>query len=240
MAGFDLGVRPMGDWSMAMTLSRRSVPEDFVVVAGAQPRAVQRVGQGLEQNFVHQRGLAAAGNAGDAGDYAQRNVRGDVLEVVRPRASDGEHARGRAPPGGNGHAALPGEVLARQRIGIGDDLGGRAGGDDVPAVYARAGAHVHNVVGLEHRLLVVLHDDQRVAQIAQMAQRVQQAAIVPLVQADGRLIQNVQHAHQTGADLRCQPDALGFAAGQRAGAARQRQIVQPHVAEEAAAATEPP
>lgn len=49
------------------------------------------------------------------------------------------------------------------------------------------------------------------------------------MEADGRLIQNVQHAHQTGADLRGQPDALGLPAGQRGSVPGQGQIVQPHI-----------
>ena len=38
--------------------------------------------------------------------------------------------------------------------------------------------------------------DQRVAQITQMLQRSQQFVIVPLVQADGGFIQNIQNTHQ--------------------------------------------
>ena len=44
------------------------------------------------------------------------------------------------------------------------------------------------------------------------------------MQADARLIQNVQHADKPGADLRSEPDALALAAGQRDRPARQREI----------------
>ena len=67
---------------------------DAVVGARPQPRAVQRVGQGLVEYLVDQRRLAAAGNAGDAGDHAQREGHVDALEIMRPRAAHGQPAGG--------------------------------------------------------------------------------------------------------------------------------------------------
>ena len=84
-------------------------------------------------------------------------------------------------------------------------------------------------VGGAHRLLVVLDDQHRVAQVAHALQRLDQAGVVARVQADARLVQHVQHADQARADLRRQPDALRLAAGERAGRAVERQVVQPDV-----------
>ena len=101
------------------------------------------------------------------------------------------------------------------------------------AVDAGARADVDHVVGLADRLLVVLDDDHGVAGVAQVLQRGQQPAVVALVQADRRLVQHVEHAGQPAADLARQPDALALAARERAGVARQRQVVEPDVDEEA-------
>ena len=79
----------------------------------------------------------------------------------------------------------------------------------------------------------MLDHHQRVAQVAQGAQRGKQPVVVPLVQADRRLVQYVQHPGQRGADLRGQADALRLAARQRARAAAQCQVVQTHVHQEA-------
>src|SRR6185312_10084392 len=49
------------------------------------------------------------------------------------------------------------------------------------------GADVHDPVGRADRVLVVLDHDQRVAQLAQPDQRLDQPAVVPLVQPDRRL-----------------------------------------------------
>ena len=46
------------------------------------------------------------------------------------------------------------------------------------------------------------------------------------MQADARLVEDVEHPHQAGADLRREPDALRFAARERAGAAIEIQVVE--------------
>ncbi len=206
---------------------------DAVMRGGALLGAVQRARKRFIQNFINQRRFAAAGQAGDAGNHAQRDFHAYVAQVVGARAAHGEPAGRRAPEFRHGHAAAPAQIGAGERRGACHDLLGRSRRHDAPSLRARAGADVHDVIGCEHRFLVVLHDDQRVPEVAQAAQGVQKLLVVMLMQTNGRLVQNVQYAHQTGADLGGQPDALRLAAGQRARAARQREVVQPHVPQEA-------
>ena len=97
---------------------------------------------------------------------------------------------------------------------------------------ASAGAHVYNKIGGAHGILVVLDNDQGVAQIPQVLQRPQQLIVVPLVQTDGRLVQNIQHAHQGRTDLGGQPDTLALAAGKGSRRAGERQIAQSHIRQE--------
>ena len=47
----------------------------------------------------------------------------------------------------------------------------------------------------------------------------EQRCVVARMQADGRLVEHVEHAAQVGAELRGEPDALGFAAAERVGGA---------------------
>ena len=63
----------------------------------------------------------------------------------------------------------------------------------------------------------------------------EQALVVALVQADGGLVQDVEHAHQAGADLRGQADALRLAAGERGRRAVEREVPQADVDQEAEA-----
>ncbi len=79
----------------------------------------------------------------------------------------------------------------------------------------------------------MLDHDDGVADVAQAAQRLQQAVVVALVQADRRLVEDVEHPGQPRADLRGETDALALAARQRAGGTRQGQVFEPDVAQEA-------
>ena len=92
------------------------------------------------------------------------------------------------------------------------DFRGGALGDDRAAVHAGARPQIDHMVGLANRIFVVLHHDHRVAEIAQVRERIEQALVVALMQADRWLIENVHDADQPGADLAREPDALGFAA----------------------------
>src|SRR5688572_17339406 len=103
--------------------------------------------------------------------------------------------------------------------------------DYLAAVFARTRTQIYQVVGDANRLLVMLDDDDRVAEIAKMMERAEKRAIVALMQADGRLIEDVEHARKIGANLRRQPDALSFATGQRGRAAAEREISDADVVE---------
>ena len=101
-----------------------------------------------------------------------------------------------------------------------------------PPPVARAGAEVEQVVGRLDHLAVVLDQDQRVAQVAEVLQGREQPGVVARVQADRRLVEHVEHAGQAAADLAGQADALALAAGERRRAAGQRQVVEPDVDQE--------
>ena len=106
------------------------------------------------------------------------------------------------------------------------DVLGRAGGDDAPAVHAGARPHVDDVIGGADRLLVVLDDEDGVAEIAEAPQRLEEARVVALVEADRRLVEDVEDADERRADLRRQANALRLAARQRRRGAIERQVVE--------------
>ena len=60
----------------------------------------------------------------------------------------------------------------------------------------------------------------------------EQLAVVALVQADGRLVEDVDDAGQLRADLRGEADALALAAGQGGGGPVEREVVEAHVEQE--------
>ena len=92
--------------------------------------------------------------------------------------------------------ALAGEELAGDRRRVPLDLRRGAFGDDVAAVLARARPHVDELVGRAHHLLVVLDHEHGVAEVAQPLERADQLAVVALVEADRRLVEDVEHADE--------------------------------------------
>ena len=206
---------------------------DAVVPAGRGLRAVQFARQGGMQDVVDQGALAAARGAGHDRHGAQRNVDGHVLEVVFARADHLQvPAVAAAAALWNLDLQFAAQVLAGQAVPVLLHLLGRADRDDLPAVHAGTGSHVHEVVGVHHGVLVVLDDDQGVAQVAQVLQRADQAVVVLGVQPDAGFVEDVQHAGQPAADLGGQPDALRLPAAQGVRGAVQAQVVQADVHQE--------
>ena len=123
------------------------------------------------------------------------------------------------------------KILARQRVGIRHDFFRRALGNDLATVRSGARPHIQQMVRCHHGFCIVLDHHHRVAQVAQAKQGLEQATIIPLMETDRRLVENVEDADETGTDLRGEPDALAFPTGQRRGRPIQRQIIQTDVDE---------
>ena len=186
---------------------------DSVVGAGPKLRLVQAVGDRVVQGLVDQGRLARAGDAGDAAEDAERDRDVDPLQVVFAGAAHAQGAGRFAPLRRHLDPALAREVLAGERGGVLGDLGRRPGGDHVAAVLAGARPEVDQVVGGEHRPLVVLDHDHRVAEVAQAVEGGDQLLVVALVQPDRGLVEHVHDADQAGADLGREADPLRLAAG---------------------------
>ena len=195
--------------------------------AGSSLRAVQLRCQLFVQDFVDERGLARTRNTGHTGQRAERNREIRVLEVVHRTALDRDAlAVAFAPDFGHRNEFFARKVLSGNGFVAFQQLVYRALEHDLAAVASRPRTDVHDVVSRKHGVLVMLDHNERVAEVAQPPQGRKQLVVVALMQTDGRLVEDIQHAHQRRADLRCQPDTLALAAGQRAGRARKRQIFQ--------------
>ena len=221
-----VGRRPQGRLVDADHLVDAVQALDGLVGPGGKPGAVQGLGGGLPEDVLDQRALARAADPRHDRDHSQRDADIEVLEIVLPRTAnhDRRHAgRGTGWPAVGRHRdrLLAAEVLPGQRLRRGLDLLRRARGGDRAAELPRAGPEIDQVVGRLDDLAVVLDQDQRVAQVAQVPQGPEQPGVVARVQADRRLVEHVEHAGQSAADLAGQPDALALAAGERGRAAGQ-------------------
>ena len=75
---------------------------------------------------------------------------------------------------GTGICRMPVRYCPVMLSGLAHDRFGRALGDDMAAMHPGARPHIDDPVGGADRLLVVLDDDDRVAEVAQPLQRLQQ------------------------------------------------------------------
>ena len=223
-------MRPIGRLIDADHLIDVFAAADGPMFARIFSRAVKLAGQRAIENVVHQGRLPRAGDARHHRHHAQREADVQVLQVVLVRPEDGNGRAVRLPAlVAHADPAASADVLAGQRLGLVGNLAGSAGGNHFASVPAGAGSQVDDVIGAPNRLLVVLHHQHGIAQVAQRFERLQQAGIVAVVQPDRRLVQHVEHAAQLGADLRGQPYALPFAAGERGRRTIQRHIPQANV-----------
>ena len=144
-------------------------PLDAVMGGGVLARLGELARRRLVERLDGEGGFAAARDAGDAGQRAERDLGGDVLEVVAARANDLQPpvVHGLAPLFRHGDEFLALEIFAGQAFLAGHDVVRRAFGNDVAAVNARARTHVDHMVGLADGILVMLDHQHGVAHVAQ-------------------------------------------------------------------------
>src|SRR5262245_38456181 len=122
---------------------------DLVVFARHLARAVELAGDRAVEGLDEEGGLAAAGDAGHRGEQAERNVDGDIPQVVGAGAMHGEAAAsgGLPPLLWHGDLLEAGEILPSEALEAGHHLLGRAFGYNLAAMHACTWPHVHHVVG---------------------------------------------------------------------------------------------
>ena len=78
-------------------------------------------------------------------------------------------------------------------------------GHNLPALPAGSRTEIDNGVGGPDGLFVMFHDDDGIAAVAQLGQRLDQNMVVPGMQADGGFIQNIADAGQIRSKLSGKP-----------------------------------
>ncbi len=83
---------------------------------------------------------------------------------------------------------------------------------DLSSVDSGARADVNHPIGSHDGLLVMFNHDDRIAGIPQSLQRMDEPAVVVVVQPDAGLVENVENIDELRTDLGCKSDPLAFAA----------------------------
>src|SRR6202030_2416048 len=95
-----------------------------------------------------------------------------------------------------------------------------------------SGAEVNDKIGAPDGLFVVFHDEYGIADIARLLEGSEQPMVIARVQADGRLVEHIEHASKARANLSGQANALRFAAREGRGRTVQTEIAQPDFEQE--------
>ena len=171
-------MRPIGDWSTTMTVDVRRALDGVVSADGPVPAALA-VQEGPADDVRHQRGLPGPGDAGHAGQRAERDLDVDTLEVVGARSA---HPEGEPVPlaalGRHRDLQLAAQVLGGEAAAVAHQLGVRSLEDDAPALLPRSRPEVDDVVRDLDDRPVVLDDEHGVALVAQGLEDVDQPARV--------------------------------------------------------------
>ena len=144
---------------------------------------------GVAETF-HQRTLARARHARDAAHHAQRQLDGNILQVVQMGVLQQEEILGRA------HLLFDGTRRAQhracKRLTVQQFLVG-AFKDDFTAFHTRAGTHIDDVVGDFDDFFVVLHEDDGVAVILELLHRLLHQQDVVVVEPHTGFVEDVHH-----------------------------------------------
>ncbi len=101
--------------------------------------------------------------------------------------------------------------------------------DHLPPMFSRPRAHIDNIIGGKNGIGIMFDDQDRVPDIPQGFQGLQEPEIVPGVESDTGFIQDIKDPHQMRADLGGQPDTLSFSAGQGGRGPIEGQVIQSYI-----------
>ena len=68
-------------------------------------------------------------------------------------------------------------------------------------MHSCARPDINNVIRSKNGVFIVLDDEDRVAEIAEMLERFNKLIVVALVQADSRLVEHVEGSHEPAPEL---------------------------------------
>src|SRR5579872_6911911 len=106
----------------------------------------------------------------------------------------------------------PRDIRPSQRVGIAHDFFRSTTRHQRSTMSTRAGSEIDNVIRTTDRLFIMLDDEHRVSQIAQVFQRVQQPVIISMMESDRGLIEYIKHSAQFRSNLRRKSNTLSLSA----------------------------
>ena len=232
VAGFDRGVRPIGDWSMLMILSIWLRPSTPSWAPGRSFAWCRRLA--TEWWSVS---LTSVDLPEPETPVTQQKTPSGTATSIPFRLCSRAFRTSRAPRGSRRSAGtsirrFPERYWPVSEAAVAATSAGGPSAMTWPPCSPAPGPRSTMWSAAQHRPLVVLDDDHGVAEVAEPVEGRDQLRVVALVEADRGLVEHVHHADQARADLGREPDPLRLAAGERPRRAREREVADADVLEE--------
>ena len=181
---------------------------------GRGQTTVEMLRQDGVERAVDKRGFARTADTRYTNHLPQWQTQGDVLQIIacaalksQPGETAGADRRETAGAdrretagadrreivGADGFFAT--QVLRGESVGF-EQFGRCALEDQFAAQASGTRTDIQYIIRLAHHLLVMLHDDNSIAHVAQLLERVDKSLVVTLMQTDRRFVQYIQHIHQ--------------------------------------------
>ena len=190
------------------------------------------------QHLAGQRALAAAGNTREAVIHAQRNLHGEIMQVVALCPLDAEAAFPLAAARRHRDAAPTAQILPGEGAGIMQNPLRITGIHQFTAGSTTPGPHINEVISRAHHGFLMLHHHQRIPAVRQPPHGGNQPHGVAGMQPHRRFIQHKKCFRERRPQAGGEAYALNLTAGERTRQAAGGNIPQPHLAEIGHAAAE--
>ncbi len=100
------------------------------------------------------------------------------------------------------------------------------------AVDTCSGAHVDNIVGSTDCILVVFDDKDGITELLEALEGVYEFLVVPLMESDRGLVEDVENPRESRADLGCESYSLAFSSRESLSVSEEREVSQSHSVKE--------
>ena len=191
---------------------------------------IQLALHGIIEDIAHEAALATAAYSGDTRHHAQRETHVDAFQVVGTGSFHLDVAVRLATAGGKWNYFLTCEEAKRVRgVASTHDAFRRTIVYDLTSQTSCFGTDVDEPVGSTDDFLVMLYDNDRVAEVAKLLQHLDEPFCVAAVEADTRFVQNIETPHQAASQRCGEVDALAFTSRKAVRRAIQRQVTKADV-----------
>ena len=232
VAGFERGVRPIGFWSISITLSKTSIPSTPACAPGLTRARLSRFASALKTISFTSVDLPEPETPVTQMNLPTGNSTSMSLRLCCAAPRTRNEPRSSSRRSGTAIARVPErncpvtDFLFRSTFA--------AGPSATTSPPCRPAPGPMSTSQSERRIISssCSTTTHRVADVAQPLERVDQPRVVALVEADRRLVEDVEHADELRADLRREPQPLRLAARERRRRAVEREVADADVVEE--------